>query len=85
MCDSPAPGVDGRNALSQKNGRGDKMHYHKLEYSFGRHGGLGGSDALLNGPDEALNFRDIFLFYERFRFIPRVVISLCSGSNSQSV
>ena len=38
------------------------MNYHKLGYSFGQNGGLGGSDALLNGPDEALNFRDMFLF-----------------------
>ena len=38
------------------------MHYHKLGYPFERHGGSGGSDALLNGPDEALNFRDMFLF-----------------------
>ena len=38
------------------------MHYHELGYSFERNGGSGGSDALLNGPDEALNFRDMFLF-----------------------
>ena len=38
------------------------MHYHRLRYPFERHGGSGGSDALLNGPDEALNFRDMFLF-----------------------
>ena len=31
------------------------MHYHKLGYPFERHGGSGGSDTLLNGPDEALN------------------------------
>ena len=61
MSDSPAPVVDGGNALIQ-NGIGDKMHYHKLGYSFELHGGLGGSDVLLNGPDEALNFSDMFLF-----------------------
>ena len=38
------------------------MHYHKLGYPFEQHGGLGGSDALLNGLDEALNFRDMLLF-----------------------
>ena len=38
------------------------MHYNKIGYPFERHGGLGGSDALLNGPDEALNFRDMFIF-----------------------
>ena len=62
MSYSPTPVVDGGNALSQKNGRGDKMHYHELGYSFERYGGSGGSDALLNGLDEALNFRDMFLF-----------------------
>ena len=46
-----------------KNGRGDKMHYHDLRYSVERHGGSGGSDTLLNGPDEALNFRDMFFFW----------------------
>ena len=34
------------------------MHYNELGYLFERNGGLGGSNALLNGPDEALNFRD---------------------------
>ena len=62
MSDSPAPGVGGGNALRKKNGRGDKMHYHKLGYLFERHGGLSVSDALLNGPDEALNFMGMFLF-----------------------
>ena len=38
------------------------MHYHKLGYLFERHGGSGGSDALLKCPDEALNFRDMLLF-----------------------
>ena len=38
------------------------MHYHELVYSFERHGGSGGSDVLLNGPDEALNLRDMLLF-----------------------
>ena len=38
------------------------MHYHKIGYLFERHGGSGGSDLIHNGPDEALNFRDIFLF-----------------------
>ena len=38
------------------------MHYHKLGYSFERHGGSGRSDAPLNGPDEAINFRDMLLF-----------------------
>ena len=37
------------------------MHYHELGYLFERHGGSGGYDALLIGPDEALNFRDMFL------------------------
>ena len=62
MSDSPAPGVDGGNALSQKNGRGNKMHYHELGYSFEWHGVSVGSDVLLNGPDEAINFRDMFFF-----------------------
>ena len=61
MSDSTAPGVDGGKCIEPKNGRGDKMHHHKLGYSFERHGCLGGSDALLNVPDEALNFRDMFL------------------------
>ena len=38
------------------------MHHNKIGYSFEWHSGLGGSDALLNGPYEALNFRDILLF-----------------------
>ena len=38
------------------------MHYHELGYSFEQNGGSGGSDALLNGPDEELNFRDMLLF-----------------------
>ena len=38
------------------------MHYYRLGHSLERHGGSGESDALLNGPDEALNFRDILLF-----------------------
>ena len=62
MSDSPAPVVDGGKSLIQKNGRGDKMHYHELGYPFERHGGSGRSDALLNGLDEALNFRDMLLF-----------------------
>ena len=33
------------------------MHYHKLGYSFERHGGSGGYDALLNGLDEAHQIR----------------------------
>ena len=61
MSTSPASGVDRGNALSQKNCRGKKMHYHELGYLFERHGGLGGSDALLNGPDGALNFKEMFL------------------------
>ena len=38
------------------------MHYHNIGYLFERHGDLGGSDALLNGPDEALNSREMLLF-----------------------
>ena len=38
------------------------MHYHELGYLFEWHGGSGGSDALLNGKDEALNFRDMLIF-----------------------
>ena len=38
------------------------MHYRELGYFFERHGGLSGYDALPSGPDEALNFRDMFLF-----------------------
>ena len=37
------------------------MHYHELGYLLERHGGSGGSDTLLNGMYEALNFRDMFL------------------------
>ena len=62
MSDSPSPGVDGGNALIQKNGRGENIHYHWLGYSFERHSGSGGSYALLNGQDEVLNFREMFLF-----------------------
>ena len=61
------------------------MHYHELGYAFEQHGGSGRSHALLNGPDEALNFRNMFLFECTFRFMPRAVIYLRSGSNSQSV
>ena len=61
MSDSPAPGVDGGNALTQKNDKGKKMHYHEFVYQFEWHGGSGGSNALLNGPDEALNFRDALI------------------------
>ena len=38
------------------------MHYRKLGYAFERHGGSGGSDALLNGTDEELNLGDMLLF-----------------------
>ena len=38
------------------------MHYNKVGYPFEWHGGSGGSDALLKGPDEALNLRDMLLF-----------------------
>ena len=38
-----------------KNGRGEKMHYHELGYLFEWHGGSGGSDTLLNGPDDTKN------------------------------
>ena len=62
MSDIPAPGVDWGKCIDKKNGRGNKMHYLKLGYPFERNGGSGGSDALLNGPDEALNFRDMLLF-----------------------
>ena len=48
--------------IDPKNGRGHKMRYRKLEYQFERHGGSGGSDALLNVPDEAHNLRDMFFF-----------------------
>ena len=61
------------------------MHYHNLGYLFEWHGGLGRSDMFLNGLDEALNFRNMFLFDAQFRFVPRSFISLHSGSNSQSV
>ena len=60
------------------------MYYHKIVYSFEQHGGSGGSGALLNGPYEALNFRDMLFLGAQFRFMPRVVISLRSGSNLQS-
>ena len=59
------------------------MHYHELGYLFELHGGSGGSDALLNGPDEALNFRDMLLLDAQFRFMTRAVIYLRSSSNSQ--
>ena len=38
------------------------MHYYNIRYSFERHGVSGGFDALLNGLDEALNSRGMFLF-----------------------
>ena len=57
------------------------MHYHKLGYLFGRHGGLGGSDAIFNGTDEALNLGTCSFLDAQFRFIPIVVIYLSSGSN----
>ena len=62
MSDIPALGVDWGKCTDPKNGRGDKIHYHKLGYSFEWYGGSGGSDTLLNGLDEALNFRYMFLF-----------------------
>ena len=57
------------------------MQCNNIIYLVERNGGSGGSDTLLNGPDEALNFRDMFLLYEKFRFIPIAVIYLRSGSN----
>ena len=62
MSDSHVTGVDGGNSSSQKNGRDDKMNNHEIGYSFEQHGGLDRSDKLLNGPDEALNFKDMFPF-----------------------
>ena len=38
------------------------MHYHKIVYPFERHDCSVGYYALLNVPDEALNFMDMFLF-----------------------
>ena len=38
------------------------MHYNKLVYAYAQNGGSGGSDALLNGLYEALNFSYMFLF-----------------------
>ena len=38
------------------------MHYYNHRYSFERNGGLGGSDVLLKGPNEALNLREMFFF-----------------------
>ena len=48
--------------MKPKNGRGNKMHYHELGYSFEHHGGLSGSDAFFKGSDEAFNFSDMLLF-----------------------
>ena len=62
MPDSPLPGVDWGKCIEQKNGRGKNMHYYNHRYSFERNGGLGGSDVLLKGPNEALNLRDMFFF-----------------------
>ena len=61
VSDSPAPGVNGKY-IDPKNGRCEKMHYQKLGYLFEWHGGSGGSDALLNSPDEGLNFRNMLIF-----------------------
>ena len=65
LSDSPVPGVDGGNSLSQKMAEATRCT-HELGYLFERHGGLGRSDALLNGLDEALNFRDMLLFMHSF-------------------
>ena len=59
------------------------MHYHKLRYLIEEHSGPGGSDALLNGPDEVLNFRDMLFLDAQFRFMPISVIYLNRGLNSQ--
>ena len=76
VFDSPALGVDGRNAL---------MHYHKIRYSFDYHGGLGGYDALLNGPDENAQIQGHTKNLDsNFRFIPRTVIYRRSGFNPLS-
>ena len=49
------------------------MNYNELIYFFEWHSGLGGYDMLLNGPDEALNFRDMLFLDTQFRFIPGAV------------
>ena len=83
MSEIPVPGVYGRKALIQKNCRGNKMHYHNLRYLFEQHSGPGGSDALLNGPDEVLNFRDMLFLDAQFRFMPRAITYFHSGLNSK--
>ena len=60
----------------------DRMNYHKLRYLFEWHGGSGRSDALLNVPDETLNFRYMFLLDAQFILIPRAAIFVHIGSNS---
>ena len=59
LSDSPVPGVDGVNALIQKTAEATRCTIMRLDISLNV---LGGSDALLNSQEEALNFTDMFLF-----------------------
>ena len=85
MSESPAPGVDGGNALSQKMAEETRCTIISL-------------DIFLNGMvDQADLTRSLTVWMKRsisgtcyfldaqFRFIPRAVISFCSGSISQPV
>ena len=80
VYDIPAPSVDGGNSLSQNIAEAKGFTIISLDIFFERHGDSGGSDALLNGLDEALSFRDIFLFVCAFYVMPRAVIYLRSDS-----
>ena len=59
VSDSPAPGVYGGKSLSQKIAEATRLTIISLDT---RLNGMAASDALLNGLDETLNFRDMLIF-----------------------
>ena len=62
MSYSPAPGVDGGNEFIQKIIEATRCTITSLDIPLNGMAAQSRSDALLNGPDTALNFRDMLFF-----------------------
>ena len=85
MYDSPAPGVDGGNELSQKITEATRCTIINLDISL--NGMVDRADltsSLTVRMKRSISGTCYFL-YEQFRFMPIEVIYLRSGLNSQSV
>ena len=85
MSESPAPGVDGGNSLSQKMAEATGCNIISLDIRL--NGMVARADltrSLMVRMKRSISGTCYFLG-EQFRFMPREVISLRSGLNSQSV